>query len=291
MSEDLIKHKEQTFQTKVNTTDAFLAKWESNKTIAKALLSAVGFLPAHFKTVEQVMAVMLQGKELGIPTMFALQNLFPVGGRIGMTTQLMNALARNSKQIEIFSLDDNGSIATCKVKRIGYDEITTTFSMDDAKQANLLSKDNWKNYPKNCRMARAMSANFRITFPDYLGGMGYTPEELGAVVAYTEDEGEVVHEVVVDVFDAESGYDRLMDSLTILDKKHSPQEDFDSWMNTNKDDLPKLSEKKRALIMKIWDSAYKRFIKIEVKNGATTGSEQRPNAGAGTSIVSEAKSS
>lgn len=284
MTELLEKVPEKTLQTRVNTTDAFLAKWESNKAIAKALLSATGFLPAHFKTVEQVMAVMLQGRELGIPTMFALQNLFPVGGRIGMTTQLMNALARNSKEIELFNLDDNGSVATCKVKRKGYDEITTTFSMDDAKQANLLSKDNWKNYPKNCRMARAMSANFRITFPDYLGGMGYTPEELGAVVAYTEDESEIVHETVVDVFDAESGYDRLMDSLTILDKKHAPQEDFDSWMNINKDDLPKLSEKKRSMIQKVWDSAYKRFIKIEVKD-ATTG------AITGTPAVSETKSS
>lgn len=50
-------------------------------------------------------------------------------------------------------------------------ENETFFTIDDAKAAGLLSKDNYKNYLKQMLMARARSANLEYYFADVLGGL------------------------------------------------------------------------------------------------------------------------
>ena len=59
---------------------------------------------------------------------------------------------------------------------------TFEFSMEDAKRAELLANPSWKKYPKNMLFARCFSDMARTLFPDAIGGISYTPEELGAVV-------------------------------------------------------------------------------------------------------------
>ena len=54
---------------------------------------------------------------------------------------------------------------------------TGSFSIEEAKQAGLLGKDNWKNYPARMLKHRALSFAARDSFPDVFAGI-YTPDEI-----------------------------------------------------------------------------------------------------------------
>jgi hypothetical protein len=66
--------------------------------------------------------------------------------------------------------------ATCLVKRIGKKEQMATFSLEDARTAKLLGKDNWIKYPKRMLQMRARAFALRDVFPDVLQGLGCTEE-------------------------------------------------------------------------------------------------------------------
>ena len=69
----------------------------------------------------------------------------------------------------------------------------TTFKFDtsDAQKADLLGKNNWKQYPRAMRRSRCVSEMARTLFPDALMGVSHTPEELNSDLQVTED-GEVI---------------------------------------------------------------------------------------------------
>lgn len=72
---------------------------------------------------------------------------------------------------------DDGETASCRVKRVGEDEQTRTFSMSDAQQAGLKGKQGpWAQYPKRMRQMRARSFALRDVFPDVLRGMPMAEE-------------------------------------------------------------------------------------------------------------------
>jgi hypothetical protein len=56
--------------------------------------------------------------------------------------------------------------------RKGLSPISGVFSMADAKQAELLTKRNWRNYPADMLLNRARARALSTTFPDALLGMG-----------------------------------------------------------------------------------------------------------------------
>lgn len=57
-------------------------------------------------------------------------------------------------------------------------KIISSFSMNDAATADLLKKDNWSKYPKQCLFARCYVVGAREIASDLIFGM-YTPEEMG----------------------------------------------------------------------------------------------------------------
>ena len=69
-------------------------------------------------------------------------------------------------------------VARCVTRRRGDpDEKEAVFSVADAKNADLWSKDIWKKYPKRMLQMRARAFCLRDTYADVLGGL-YIREEL-----------------------------------------------------------------------------------------------------------------
>ena len=79
------------------------------------MLVGTNFLPQSIKTPEQAVAIILQGRELGIPTMAALGTINVIQGKPTISPQLMLALINRSGQLENFSIenDKQTNAATC----------------------------------------------------------------------------------------------------------------------------------------------------------------------------------
>lgn len=165
--------------------------WQLMLDQAKVLVPT-GFLPDAIKTPEQAVAVMLKGRELGIPPMYALSNIVVIKGKPTASAELMLALVyRDHGDGAVMIEESTNERCALSYKRRSWDKRRAfTFTVDDAKRAQLLNNPTWQKFPAAMLRARAISAVARMAFPDSIGGM-YTPEELGASVEVTGD-GEVI---------------------------------------------------------------------------------------------------
>lgn len=159
------------------------------------MLVKSGMLPQSIRTKEAAAVIILKGREIGMPMMESFSLINVIQGKPTIAPQGMIALARRTREFEDMTISDDGETCTVTVKRKGQSPFVTKFSAKDAAAMQLAGKDNWQKQPKVMRQWRAVAANFRITFPDVIGGM-YTPEELGAIV---DEDGEVIEGAAVEI--------------------------------------------------------------------------------------------
>lgn len=144
-------------------------------------LASTGFLPAAVKNAAQAVAIILTGRELGIPPMHALRSIDIIKGKPALSAQLMLAIFhRAGGQSDWKHTDAERAAIWLKHPASGREHVET-FTMADAKRAGLTDGDGWKKYPVMMLRWRAVSAGLRIVAPEIIAGM-YTPEELGASV-------------------------------------------------------------------------------------------------------------
>lgn len=126
---------------------------------------------------EETLAVMMYGAELGIGPMQALQQINFIAGKPSAAAELLRALVMEAGHK--FIIEATKTVATARCKRKDWDDWeVTTFTFEDARQANLTSGDGWKKYPDQMLSARVTSKACRMFFPDVISGMSYTPEEI-----------------------------------------------------------------------------------------------------------------
>lgn len=200
------------------------------------MLLKSGFLPQSIKSPEQALAIILQGRELGIGPMAALNNISIIQGKPTVSPQLMLAMANATREVEDVQITSSEQGATVTIKRKGRKAHTTTFGPKDAKAMGLDGKDNYKKQPATMYQWRAVAANLRVTFADVILGL-YTPDEMGAVV---DEEGaiesgfnEPLREAVTVsgeiVDDSVVATDELCAQLTQLLLAKMSQADVDQW--------------------------------------------------------------
>jgi len=145
-------------------------------------------VPARYKNspsgVNDMLAAVLVGKEMGVGPMEAINSIYLVNGQTAMTGKLMSALVhRAGHRIRL-------EVGAKEVTAVAYrrDEVTRTlveegrwkFSEADAKKAGLAQKGPYVSYPLVMYGWRAISALCRFYFADVVtGATAYVPEEVG----------------------------------------------------------------------------------------------------------------
>ena len=158
-------------------------------------LAASGLAPKGCSTPEQIVIAVEMGAEVGLPPMASVQNIAVINGRPSLWGDAMLGVCQGSGvfDFEAFEETDDGTTATCKVRRKGGEVCVRTFSMDDAKKAALVGKSGpWSQYPKRMRQMRARSWALRDTFADVLRGMMSAEEAQDDLPTETTVEAKVI---------------------------------------------------------------------------------------------------
>jgi hypothetical protein len=167
------------------STVAFVNNLDSYWRLAKMLVMS-GVLPKITKP-EAAMAIMLKAHEIGIPAMYAFANLHFFDGRLVESAALMAGMAaeRCGVTYEVVEWDDE----RCDLlfHRPGWSKpLPSVFTIEDARRADLLKKDNWKKYPRAMLLARAQAQGVRAIAPDRFGGM-HAAEEVRDISPAPQD--------------------------------------------------------------------------------------------------------
>lgn len=134
-----------------------------------------GFLPEHIKKPGQAVAIILAGRELGVPPMRALRALTMVKGKLveSADSQLARFKSEGGKATFATLTED---VAELHLTHPNGDEHDERFTMADAKRASLTANATWAKYPKAMLRSRVITAGLKSVGWD--GAVGnYDPEE------------------------------------------------------------------------------------------------------------------
>jgi len=127
---------------------------------------------------DQVLALLIFGDELGFRPMESCRALKWMNGRPTLTADAIAALVFRKYPDAVFDVvEDTPERVTVAAARPGREPKNFSFSMDDAKQADLLTNPLYKKYPRDMLRARCRSRSGRAVFPDVFFGV-YSPEEV-----------------------------------------------------------------------------------------------------------------
>ena len=158
---------------------------------ARALAES-GLLPDSYRRQPaNILWAVEYGEMLGLSTMAAITGVHVLKGKPTASAGLISALVRRAGHK--LRVRGDAQSATCQIIRSDDPKYTfeVTFTLDDAKTAELLDKDNWKHFGPSMLKARAITQCARDACEEALFGLHYTPEELGANV---DEDGDVVED-------------------------------------------------------------------------------------------------
>lgn len=145
---------------------------------ASVVFNKSGLYP-KFKGPEQMIMIVMRGRELGIGATTALDVIDMIQGKPTMKAAGMLALVMQHRDVckYIQCVESSETRSVWKTHRIGYPvETTTEFTIEDADRMGLTGKDNWKKQPKTMLKWRACSQIIREVYPDIINGL-YATEE------------------------------------------------------------------------------------------------------------------
>jgi hypothetical protein len=130
------------------------------------------FVPRSYRNnPPAITACILYGDELGLAPMQSLEGIVMVEGRPTLYAKTQRALVQAAGHA-IWPDEMTASRSTWCGRRRGADEVTrVTWTMDDARRANLAGKPNYRNYPRQMLSARASAELVGAVFADVVGGL------------------------------------------------------------------------------------------------------------------------
>ena len=147
---------------------------------AKFILAS-GMAPSDKKTPEQIGVAIMQVREVGLTPLQAINDIAVINGRPTIWGDALIALVRRHGHQVHERIEGEGDqrVAICTVRRADtHEEIARTFSVADAKKANLWGKKGpWDTYPRRMLQMRARSWAIRDGCSDAIKGLHCAEEE------------------------------------------------------------------------------------------------------------------
>lgn len=176
---------------------------------AQAIASAGDLVPKTFWTKPQnvngvmvpprpnpgaVLYMLETAAMLGVHPMVGLTNIHIIEGKPSLSANLQAALVREAGHRLRVRVEGQGENTVAIAQIVRSDDPDFTFEVrwgiEEARAAQVLSKDNWKKYFRAMLKARAITECIREACPEVLMGATYSPDELGAV---TDEQGEPIN--------------------------------------------------------------------------------------------------
>lgn len=131
---------------------------------------------------EEAVVLLLTGRELGLSPMQSLRGIYVVSGRPVLSADLMVAVVRRSGLCASWrTVESTAETCTIETQRVGEDHpARKTWTMADAKRAQVTGKGTWSQYPAQMLRHRCAADLAREVYPDVLMGL-YDPDELAGV--------------------------------------------------------------------------------------------------------------
>lgn len=130
------------------------------------------FVPRALKgNAPAVAAIILFGREVGLPPMTALSHVYITEGKPGLSAKGLRAkVLAEGHELEV--VETSGALCTVRGRRRGADRWTSiTWTIGMAQAAGLANKNTYRNYPRRMLQARATSELCDLVFPDVTAGM------------------------------------------------------------------------------------------------------------------------
>lgn len=156
------------------------------------MLAKSSIVPKEFKDKPgDCLVAMQMGAAVGLNPFQAIQSIAVINGRPCMWGDAVLGIVMASGLIEDIDETDDGTVASCTVKRKGKPTpVQRTFSRQNALEAKVYQQDKqgngswvslseravWKSYPQRMRQMRARSWALRDAFPDVLKGLAVREE-------------------------------------------------------------------------------------------------------------------
>lgn len=133
------------------------------------------------KTVEQAVALMLIAQAEGLHPAIAARDYHIINNRPCLRSDAMLARFQQSGGKVSWDRYDDEAVTGTFSHPIG-GSVTVTWTLEQARKANLAGKEVWKAFPRQMLRARCISEGIRTVFPGVVAGM-YAPEEVQDALA------------------------------------------------------------------------------------------------------------
>lgn len=126
---------------------------------------------------EQVTAIMMYAREVGLPPMTGLTNSFSIKGKVGMYAEQLRAMIISAGH-ELTITESTSDRCVILTKRAGSERsIEVVYTMDEAKRAGYArSNDRYQTNPVDMLVARCTGRTAKFHYPDVIRGMGVAEE-------------------------------------------------------------------------------------------------------------------
>ena len=131
-------------------------------------------LSPEIRSAQAAFFVAAVGAELGLSPIQSLQSIYVIKGKAILSSHAVLAIVMRRRDIcKYFRLvESTPERATYETLRDGSDKPSSlTYTIEDAKRANLLNNPTWKSHPAAMLRARCGTALARATYPDLVLGV------------------------------------------------------------------------------------------------------------------------